>query len=321
MAGVGFALRALMQRDTLWSIFESMLHGIIAVGGPWFFTIIGMSLPSLVFRAEDATATTTTFVALLLYIFSISLTLTSPVAIGLTRHISDCIFQEREDEVAPSLAAALLVGWLLAVPAAIAGYALLDLPPSTKALGLLAYALVCANWVVAPVVSAIRQFRALTLAYGVGTLIFWLAIRRLTVASVDDLLVGFCAGMCATNAAIFGLVLHNFPRHASTGEASARGRPAARAAARFSFAVYMQAAAHPVRAAARLLDAMRRYWDLLLGGAVLRGRHLGRQVDHVGRARAHLRRRRSLHPPDLRHRRVCRLRDDGTGPGGLYHSG
>ena len=234
MAGIGFALRSLMRKDTLWSIFESQLHGIIAVAGPWFFTIIGMALPSLMFKAASAEAPTAEFVTLLLYIFSLSLTLTSPIAIGLTRHVSDCLYQQRDREVAASLVGAVLLGLATAVPVVAFGVAHLQAPLETRLLAAMAYGLVTMNWIVAPLLSTIRQFRALTLAYAAGTTTFWLMIRGLRAPSVPELLIGFNLGMCATNALVCGLVLHNFP-----------GR---------------------TWLLLPLLRAMRRYWDLLLGG-------------------------------------------------------
>lgn len=234
MAGIGFALRTLMRKGTLWAIFESMLHGIIAVAGPWFFTIIGMALPALLFSDAESKAVTAEFVTLLLYVFSVSLTLTSPIAIGLTRHVSDCLYQKRESEIAASLIGAVVLCFLTAIPVAIAGMYYLDLPLETRILTLLSYGLVTMNWIVAPMLSTIREFRPLTLAYALGTLVFWLTIRRQQAISTAELLVGFNLGVCITNALICGLVLHNFPGQTWPS--------------------------------VKLLQSMLRYWDLLLGG-------------------------------------------------------
>lgn len=234
MAGIGFALRDLMRRDGLWAMLESQLHGIVAVAGPWFFTIIAMALPALIFDAETARATTNEFVTLLLYVFSISLTLTSPIAIGLTRHVSDCLYQRRTDEVAASFVGALLLGFATMIPVAAVGIYALDLPMETKIQGLMAYALVTMNWIAAPMLSTIRQFRPLTLAFAVGTGVFWLYLQGGTEVEVPRLLIGFNLGMGVTNAAICGLLLHNFPGRAG-----------------------------PV---AGVLASLRKYWDMALGG-------------------------------------------------------
>ena len=233
MAGIGFALRYLMRKEGLWAILESQLHGIIAVAGPWFFTILAMALPSLLFgRSGDVT--TSEFVTLLLYVFSISLTLTSPIAIGLTRHVSDCMYQRRTDEVAASFIGALLLGFAAMIPVAAFGLYALDLPLETRLHALTAYALVTINWIAAPMLSTIRQFRALTVAYAVGTGVFWVYLRRNLNLEVANLLIGFNLGMAVTNAGICGLVLHNFPGKLN-----------------------------PLFG---LLASFRKYWDLILGG-------------------------------------------------------
>jgi len=234
MAGIGFALRDLMRRDGLWALIESQLHGIIAVAGPWFFTILAMALPGLLFDAQSAQATTSGFVTLLMYIFSISLTLTSPIAIAMTRHVSDCLFDQRTEKVAASFIGALVLGLAVVLPIGAIGVRFLDLPPSTRGLALLCGVMVTMNWLAAPMLSTIRQFRALTMAYAVGVLLFWLILRCLPAPNLDDLLIGFTLGMGATNAGICALVLHNFPGQS-----------------------------RPLTA---VVGALLRYWDLALGG-------------------------------------------------------
>ena len=234
MAGIGFALRDLMRRDGLWALIESQLHGIVAVAGPWFFTILAMALPALLFDPQTAGAATSGFVTLLMYIFSITLTLTSPIAIGMTRHVSDCMYQQRNEEIAASFLGALVLGLLTLLPLGAIGMHFLDFPLHTKLLAILCSGMVTMNWIAAPMLSTIRQFRALTLAYAAGVLGFWLLLRGLVVPSLDDLLLGFTLGMGVTNAAICALVLHGFP---------GRSGPLT-----------------------DVLRSMLRYWDLALGG-------------------------------------------------------
>ena len=234
MAGIGFALRDLLRKDTLWAIFEAQLHGVIAVAGPWFFTIVGMALPAILFHAEGDKPATDQFVTLVLYIFSASLTLTSPIAIGLTRHVSDCLYQRRDAEIAGSLVAAVGLCLLLGVPVVAFGARAVQAPAETKILAAIGYGLVTLNWIVAPMLSTLRQFRALTLTYAAGTAVFGVAMRSGGVATVPDLLIGFDVGMLVTNSAIIGLLLHGFPGQAWAG--------------------------------LDLVRALGNYWDLALGG-------------------------------------------------------
>ncbi len=210
MAGIGFALRDLMRKDGLWSLIESQLHGVVAVAGPWFFTIVAMALPSLLLDPRTGEAATAEFVTLLLYVFSVSLTLSSPIAIALTRHVSDCMYQKREDEIAPSFVAALAVSLATVVPVAWAADVFLDLPTEWVPHALTAYALVTTNWIAAPMLSTVRQFRMLTFAFGLGTLVFYGMIAGNRHQTAAQLLVGFNVGMAATNAVVCALILHNF---------------------------------------------------------------------------------------------------------------
>lgn len=210
MAGIGFALRDLMRKDALWSLVESQLHGLVAVAGPWFFTIAAMALPARMFGQDGASATSG-FVTLLMYVFSASLVVTSPIAIGLSRSVADSLYRNDTGQVAAAFSGAVLLGLASLVPVGLVASRLLDLPHDTRLLALLAYGLVTVNWLAVPLLSALKRFRALTLAYAVGTLVFWLAIRGPGQPDTARLLAGFDLGLAVTNAGVCGLVLHEFP--------------------------------------------------------------------------------------------------------------
>ncbi len=232
MAGIGFALRDLMRKEGLFSLVESQLHGIIVVAGPWFFTIVAMALPGLLGARTSPAAET--FVTILLYVFSSTLVLTSPLAIGLTRRVSDLLYGHREEELVAAFVGTLLMALLLAAPLCVVGVRLLELPTPVLTQAVLAEGLVTLSWIAAPMLSTLRAFRPLTGAYAAGTLAFaaWLRLRG--GGDVADLLFGFNLGMALNNALAIGLLLRSFP-----------GR------------------AFPIFAVTRTL---RRYWELGAGG-------------------------------------------------------
>lgn len=233
MAGIGFALRDLMRKEGLFALVESQLHGVIVVAGPWFFTIIAMALPGLL-HGEAGSAHTTSFVTLLLYVFSTTLVVTSPLAIGLTRQLSDLLYGGREDALISAFVGTLLLALLACGPIVVGGAALLDLPPDVLAQAVVAEGLVTLSWIAAPMLSTLRAFRPLTGAYAAGTLAFAGWLRLSGSDAVSDLLFGFNLGMAVNNAIAIGLLLRSFPGR-SDG----------------LFAV---------------LDTMRRYWELPVGG-------------------------------------------------------
>lgn len=233
MAGIGFALRDLMRKEGLFSLIESQLHGVIVVAGPWFFTIVAMALPALL-QGEGGSRSSDTFVTILLYVFSTTLALTSPLAIGLTRRVSDLLYAGREDELISSFVGTLLLALACCVPVIGVGLWALELPADVLAQAAVAEGLVTLSWIVAPMLSTLRAFRPLTGAYAAGTLAFALWLQLRPGASAADLLFGFNLGMATTNALGCGLLLRSFP-----------GR------------------AEPLFA---VLGTLRRYWELGAGG-------------------------------------------------------
>ncbi len=211
MAGIGFALRDLMRRDSLWSIVESQLHGVVVVAGPWFFTILAMALPSLLFRSLAAEAAISEFVTLLLYVFSTSLTITGPIVMGLTRHTSDLLFERRAEAVAGPFVGAALLSLLCGVPVIAVAAAFLRLPSCTIVGAGVAYGLVTLSWIAAPMLSTLRSFRVLTAAFALGTAAFGATLLGREDVTAGDLLLGFNLGMAVTVATICGLLLRSFP--------------------------------------------------------------------------------------------------------------
>ena len=150
MAGIGFALRDLMRKDSLWAILESQIHGVVAVAGPWFFTIITMALPSLMFDRATAGEATGGFVTILLYAFSTSLAITGPIAITLTRLVSDKMFLHETQTIASTFVSAVFLAFLLVAPVAVIGVLTIDLPLATRMQAVVALGLVTVNWIAAP---------------------------------------------------------------------------------------------------------------------------------------------------------------------------
>lgn len=212
MAGIGFALRDLLRRDSLWSVVESHLHGLVAVAGPWAFTIVSMSLPTLLLGPEHGGGERAEFVALLVAIFSLTLVVTNPVAIVLTRLTSDLLYEQREDRILAAFVGAWLLALALTMAVALPGLSLLALDPAARAWAALLAGLVATSWMLAPMLSTLRRFRALTAAFAAGSAAFAAALWWGPPSpSLAHLLASFALATAVTDAAIVALLLRAFP--------------------------------------------------------------------------------------------------------------
>ncbi|MBP2300618.1 exopolysaccharide Pel transporter PelG [Azospirillum picis] len=236
MAGIGFALRRLARRDDLLGILQGYAHSAFITSGPWMFTILALAGINLIGRDLVGMEQLTLFRVVVIYNFGFSVVFTGPLVLVATRYLADAIYA-KEVEAAPGMLLATL-GLAYAIAAVTAGpfYTLFSgLPLPVMLGGLVNFFLVCGIWVVSIFLSALKDYLAVTVAFGAGMALGMAATVALGGPyGAAGMVWGFSLGLAAIQ---FGLIARVF-------------------------------AEYPYRVA-RLFDFLsyfRRYWDLALIG-------------------------------------------------------
>lgn len=110
MAGIGFELRKILKKNTLFSYLEA--YGLAAVigSGPWALSIIALLLIGIISIGRIfPTDLIIQFLVMVTYLMAASLILSGFFQLMLTRFISDMIFQKAELEIVPNLVGCMLV--------------------------------------------------------------------------------------------------------------------------------------------------------------------------------------------------------------------
>lgn len=213
MAGVGFALRKLMQKDTLLSRIQAYgVAGTISCG-PWVLSIaailaIGMigarNGPNDEFVAQFQLSVT--------YLMAFSLVLTSPLQLMFSRFIADRIFEERDDVVLPNLIGALIASMLLASLFAASALILWFEASFNYRLSMLAsFAALCGMWVLVTFAAAIKEYRWILLAFGLGYGITVAVALALRTRGLEGLMAGFALGQIVLFFCLLALVVRQYP--------------------------------------------------------------------------------------------------------------
>src|SRR5215813_941330 len=110
MAGIGFELRKLLERDSLTGLVQAYAYAAVISSGPWVLSIIGI----LVVGFMSASAVTpaygiTQFQVSVTYLIAGSLILTGPAQLAFTRFIADRLFEKQTDAVLPNFNGMLLI--------------------------------------------------------------------------------------------------------------------------------------------------------------------------------------------------------------------
>jgi len=169
MAGIGFALRRLTNRDDLLGIVQGYTHSAIVSSGPWLFTVLAVGTINMFGLYLTNLAELTEFRVILIYNFAFSLAFSRPVLLVATRYLADMIFKKEVEEAPGMMLGAMLL--LLGSQAIIVVPAYLwifDLSPDLIAAGLINYFLVTAIWLVNVFLTALKDYRSVTMAFLFG---------------------------------------------------------------------------------------------------------------------------------------------------------
>lgn len=236
MAGIGFALRKLARRDDLLGVLQGYAHSAFITSGPWMFTILALAGINLVGKDLVAMEELTLFRVVVIYNFCFSVVLTGPLVMVATRYLADAIYAKQVDTAPGMLLATLGLAYAIAALTAGPFYLFLsDLPVPMAAAALINFFLVSGIWVVSIFLSALKDYVAVTTAFGFGMLVATVATGVLgAFAGPTGMVWGFSAGLAAIQ---FGLIARVFAEYPY------------RVARLFAFLAYF-----------------RKYWDLALVG-------------------------------------------------------
>lgn len=238
MAGIGFALRRLTQRDDLLGIAQGYTHSAIVSSGPWLFTILAVGSINLFGIELTSLPELQTFRIVLIYNFAFSLAFSGPVLLVATRYLADMIFRKEVVQAPGMLLASTLIllgsQALIVVPF----YTLaVDLAPAIVGAALMNYFLVTGIWMVNVFLTALKDYRSITLAFFVGMLAGGVAALGLAeTLGAFGILMGFNLGLALIYFALVARVFAEYP--------------------------------YRIERPFRFLGYFRRYWDLALSGLI-----------------------------------------------------
>ena len=235
MAGIGFELRRLTQRDDLIGVVQGYGYAALATSGPWLFTILSLSAIVLLGMAATTPQELATFRVLIVYNFAFSLVLSGPATIVTTRYLANCIHAKDVKQAPAMMVGALALVYAVALPMVAPFYLLhLRLEAPIRLAAILNFMLVLGIWMVSVFLTALKNYRAVTFSFLAGMSVGILGASLLApVWAVAGMLTGFNAGLALILFTLIARVFGEYPTRA--------GRP-------FEF-----------------VGCFRGYWDLALG--------------------------------------------------------
>ncbi|NNM52157.1 MAG: exopolysaccharide Pel transporter PelG [Pseudomonadales bacterium] len=214
MAGIGFELRKLLERDSLLGMLQAYAYAGIISSGPWILSILGILLIGVMsLTIVVPSILITQFQVSVTYLIACSLTLTGFAQLAFTRFCADRLFEKKADIILPnfrglSLLITLLAG-SLALPVLYLGFR--DTSEFYRLLMVAGFVIMCNIWIATLFLSSMKQYKSILLMFALGysmTVTLSLALRHF---KLEGLLSGFVLGHFILLAGMILLIEHNFP--------------------------------------------------------------------------------------------------------------
>lgn len=214
MAGIGFELRKLLERDSLLGLVQAYAYAGIISSGPWVLSILGILVIGFMsFSVVEPNILIAKFQVSVTYLIACSLILTGFVQLAFTRFTADRLFEKRLQEVLPNFNGLLLL--VSAVSGVLGMAAVLFLFTEQgvvyRLLMLAGFVILCNVWIAAIFLSGMKQYKAILLLFALGYGLGVALALLLRPLGTEGLLGGFVLGQMVLLLGMMMLILRDYP--------------------------------------------------------------------------------------------------------------
>jgi uncharacterized membrane protein len=213
MAGIGFELRRLLKKESLFGIIRAYGYAGIIGSGPWVLSILCVMLIGVLSIGRVVPQTLVVqYLVSVTYLMAASLVVTGPLQLLFTRFISDRLFEKRQKVVLPNLFGALMLTTLVSGLGGVILSAVVFREAFFYELVMVSTFVALSNiWVVVIFLSGMKSYRAVLALFAGGYGVAVLASFMLYTLGMVGLLGGFLIGQCALLFAMLTLVVRQYP--------------------------------------------------------------------------------------------------------------
>ncbi len=213
MAGIGFEIRKILNKQSLLSVLEAYGYAALIGSGPWVLSVIGvMIIGILSFGLVLPQSLIIQFLVSVTYLMASSLILTGVLQLMFTRFIADRLFENKQHIIFSNLMGAL---WLTIAVSGIFGtlvlWLLFDESLIYEMLMLANFVVLCGLWIVVIFLSSMKAYRAIVALFLIGYLIAVVAALSLTAFGLPGLLAGVLLGHGFLFFSFLYLIVREYP--------------------------------------------------------------------------------------------------------------
>lgn len=214
MAGIGFELRKLLQRDSYFALVRAYAYAGIISAGPWVLSIIGLAvIGAASVSSALPTVLITQFQVSVTYLIAASLILTGVVQLAFTRWVSDQLYVRKSDVIVPNFAGVLLLTNLVAGTLAVMLVFLEFRNEGAlyRVLMVAGFVTMCDIWVATIFMSGLKFYKTIVVLFAGGYAISVVLALALGRWGLEGLLFGYVVGQFMMLVGMFFIILRSFP--------------------------------------------------------------------------------------------------------------
>jgi uncharacterized membrane protein len=213
MAGVGWKLERILERNSLGSTLQAYLTGVAVTSAPWLLTTAVLVTLRLMTRGH--TAQGFGHVENLITIaYAVTLVLSAPVHVVVSRFAADRVYEKRLDLVGAPLRSALTLTLLGFLVIGIATMAILQPPIVLAVPGAMLTSIIAAQWLLLAVGGGMSSPAGVLAAFAIGSAISILAALGLALGAglgPSGYLAGFTFGQAVALTGMLIQILRSLP--------------------------------------------------------------------------------------------------------------
>lgn len=212
MAGIGFSIQKLLDRDTYLGAIEGYFLGAFVAAGPMVILIFAIGLLSVLSQYQVGSEDVALFRVTLVYVYGLSLVSVGLVQMNITRYVSDLLYGGQPEKVLPTLITSVL---LVAAMNAVIGLLVfrsagLGVWYTYRTVALLV--LVSCNWLLMVFIAATKQYLRIALAFVCGSIVaIYLGDKLGDACGIIGYLEGYTVGQALIFCTLVAVVAKSFP--------------------------------------------------------------------------------------------------------------
>ncbi len=215
MAGIGFELRKLLDKDNFTGDLRAFLYAALLSSGPWLLSITCLGVLTALSSTSGAEQDGEIFRTTVVYVFAFSLIFVGIFQLVLTRFLADRLYMKDDQALLTAFAACAILVLVGGLFVGLAVFSPGPLPWTYKALAIVLFDVVCLLWLTMIMLSAVKDYNNIVIGFAVGAILSVGGVWALEpLLGLHGRLLGYTLGLVVSVFWFLAIILSEFDQNA-----------------------------------------------------------------------------------------------------------